>query len=128
MKSIISWRSAIAALLFFVGTAAASAGEPAKEDAAFSAKLFGAIGKSDYDAFVADGSEAFRGITRAQFDLVCAQLAPKLKASHTITFLGELNQHGFRVTLWKVVFSDGSDDALATLSVKDGKVGGFWIR
>ena len=33
-----------------------------------------------------------------------------------------------QVTLWKLSFKDGGDDALATLSLKDGKVGGYWIK
>jgi|CZKI01.1.fsa_nt_gi hypothetical protein len=128
MKATLIWQCAITAAAL-IGTAAlASAAEPQKEDAAFSAKLFTSIENSDYDAFVADGTSAFKGITKEQFEAVCVQLAPKLKAGHTVSFLGELKQHGFRVTIWKVSFIDGSDDALATLSVKDGKVGGFWIK
>jgi hypothetical protein len=103
------------------------AGEPQKEDAAFSEKLLSAIQHLDYDAFVANGTEAFHGLSKSQFESVCAELGPKLKTAH-VTFLGELNQRGFRVTLWKLSFSDGSDDALATLGVRDGKVGGFWVK
>jgi hypothetical protein len=108
--------------------APAHGAEPRKEDAGFSAKLLGAVANDDYADFVADGTTEFQGLTKDKFDAVSAQLAPKFKAAHTVTFLGELNQHGFRVTLWKISFADGGDDALATLSVKDGKVGGFWIR
>ena len=57
-----------------------------------------------------------------------AKVAPKLLAGHELSYLGDLRQHGYHVTLWKVSFKDGGDDALATLSVKDGKVGGFFIR
>jgi hypothetical protein len=42
--------------------------------------------------------------------------------------LGDVKQNGDHVTLWKLTFKDGSDDALVTLSAKDGKVGGFFIR
>ena len=65
---------------------------------------------------------------KENFDAVSAQLAPRFKAGYTVTYLGDLQQQGFHVTLWKVSFQDGKDDALATLSVKDGKVGGFWIK
>jgi hypothetical protein len=40
----------------------------------------------------------------------------------------DIDQKGFRVTLWKVSYKDGSDDMLATLSVRSGTVGGFFIR
>ena len=113
--------------MLLASVSGARAADPTKEDAAFSAKLLGAIQNSDYDAFVVDGTEAFHGITKPQFDSVASALAPKLKTAQ-VTFLGELAQHGYRVTLWKLSFTDGSDDALATLSVKDGKVGGYWIK
>jgi hypothetical protein len=127
MTIISRWRFVALAAILLVSISGALAGEASKEDAAFSAKLLGAIQNSDYDAFVADGTDAFHGITKAQFDSVATALAPKLKTAH-VTFLGELSQHGYRVTLWKLSFADGSDDALATLSVKDGKVGGYWIK
>jgi hypothetical protein len=111
-----------------IGTVRAHAAEPQKEDAAFNAKLLDAIKNDDYASFVADGTAAFQGLPKVQFDAVSAQLAPKLKEAHTVTFLGELNQRGFRVTLWKLAYSDGSDDALISLSVKDGKVGGYWVK
>jgi hypothetical protein len=113
--------------MLLASASGAHAGVPTKEDSAFSARLLSAIQKSDFAAFVADGTDAFRGITKAQFDSVARILAPKLPAAQ-VTFLGELSQRGYRVTLWKLSFADGSDDALATLSVKDGKVGGYWIK
>ncbi len=118
--------AAVAALL--AGSAAVSAAaETPKDDAALAAKLITAIEKSDYAAFVADGEPRFQQLPKPQFEAVAAQLAPKLQAGYQLSYLGELRQRGYRVTLWKVVFKDGSDDALATLSVKDGKEGGFWI-
>jgi hypothetical protein len=128
MKAKLTWQCVVTAAVLLGTATFASAAEPTKEDAAYSAKLFSSIENSDYHAFIADGSPAFQAITKDQFDAVCVQLAPKLKAEHTVTYLGDLKQHGYHVTLWKVSFSDGSDDALATLSVKDGKIGGFWIK
>jgi hypothetical protein len=114
--------------LLFGGAAFLRAAEPAKEDAAFAAKLFAALEKSDYAAFVADGDGPFKQLKKEQFELLTAALAPKLLAGHEVTYLGDLKQKGFRVSLWRVTFRSGGDDALATLSVKDGKVGGFFIR
>ncbi len=104
------------------------AAEPAKEDVAFSTKLVAALETADHAAFTADGTEAFKAMKKEQFDAVSAQLGPKLKTRSGISYLGELKQQGFRVTLWKMTFKDGGDDCLLTLSVKDGKVGGFIIR
>jgi hypothetical protein len=105
-----------------------SEAKPAKEDVEIFTKLYSALEKKDYASFVGDGEPAFRAFPEEQFDTVATQLAPKLVGDHQVTYLGVLQQKGFRVTLWKVSFKDGSDDMLATLSVRSGKVGGFFIR
>ena len=105
-----------------------AAGEPAKADAELCARLIKAIEVADHATFVADGESGFRKMTPEQFATVAAQLGPRLKAGYEIAYLGELRQRGYHVTLWKLSFKDGTDDALASLSTKDGKVGGFFIR
>jgi hypothetical protein len=102
--------------------------KPLKEDVDFFKKLLTAVEKRDYASFVGDGESAFKALPEGQFDSVVTQLAPKLGGSHEATYLGALQQKGYRVTLWKVSFKDGSDDMLATLSVRNGRIGGFFIR
>lgn len=91
-------------------------------------KLVTALVNGDYDAFVADGDAAFKGLKKEQFEAVCKQLSPRFKTGYEVTWLGELKQKGFAVSLWKFTFKDGGDDMLGTLSLKDGKVGGFWVK
>ncbi|MEO8617358.1 MAG: hypothetical protein ABI600_19660 [Luteolibacter sp.] len=91
-------------------------------------KLVTALVNSDYDAFVADGDTAFKGLKKEQFEAVCKQLSARFKGGYETTYLGELKQKGYAVTLWKITFKDGGDDLLGTLSLKDGKVGGYWIK
>lgn len=117
----------IGTLLCGIAVACAAA-EPAKADAALCARLIKAIEVSDHAAFIADGEAAFSKMTKEKFAAVAAQLGPRLQAGHEITYLGELRQRGYHVTLWKLCFKNGSDDALASLSTKDGKVGGFFIH
>ena len=105
-----------------------AAGEPAQTDAELCARLIKAIAAADHAAFIADGESGFRKLTEEQFAAVATQLGPRFKAGYAIAYLGELRQRGYHVTLWKLSFKDGSDDALASLSTKDGKVGGFFIR
>lgn len=119
---------ALAVSMLAVISAALSAAEPAKEDAAFSSKLITAVERSDYDAFVADGEAPFKQLKKEQFDTVAVKLAPRFKTAYEVSYLGDLRQKGYRVTLWKMSFKDGGDDALVTLAVKDGKVGGFFIK
>lgn len=91
-------------------------------------KLLSAIASDDYPAFVAEGNPAFQSLKKEQFEAVVSQLGPKLKNGYDLSYLGELNQLGYQVTLWRLRFKCGGDDLLATLSMKDGKVGGFWIK
>ena len=59
-------RSLVLAAALLVGSPAfLSAVEPAKEDAALVAKIFSAIEKSDYVAFVADGDAPFKQLKKA---------------------------------------------------------------
>jgi len=104
------------------------AAQPQKEDAVLVGKLITAIEKLDYDAFVADGEGPFQQLKKEQFEAVAAKVAPKLQAGHEVSYFGDLRQKGYHVTLWKISFKDGGDDVLATLSVKDGKVSGFFMR
>lgn len=126
IKSIRSISLAVAMLID--SSAILCATQPQREDAAISAKLITAIENSDYEAFVLDGDSSFKQLKKAQFEAVAAQLVPRFKGGYEVSYLGELKQKSYHVTLWRISFKDGSDDALATLSIKAGKVGGFWIR
>src|SRR4051812_24915613 len=78
------------------------AAEPAKDEAAMAAKLFAALEKVDYNGFVAEGDAPFKQLKKEQFEQLAVALAPKLLAGHEITYLGDLKQKGYHVTLWRV--------------------------
>ncbi|HEY5042693.1 MAG TPA: sigma-70 family RNA polymerase sigma factor [Verrucomicrobiae bacterium] len=126
-----------AATLFVAGTMTvalssdgnnSSIGETSAQERTFSAEIMQATKDEDYQTFVADGDSAFKRITELQFKAVCVQITPRLKTGYDLVFLGGLKQHGYHVTLWKVAFSDGGDDELLTLSMKNGKIGGALIH
>ncbi len=119
--------SLICAIVLAALTVSHAAEAPADAQAA-SNKLLAAILSGNYAAFVADGEAAFKGLKKEQFDVVVTQLGPYLKSGYEATYLGELHQKGYQVTLWRLRFTAGGDDALATLSLKDGKIGGYWIK
>ena len=80
-------------------------------------------------AFVAEGDASFQThMTPAMFNGFSAQFAARLKRGYTTTFATQLRQEGYSVYVWKVEFKDGGDDLLFTLAVKDGKIGGFFLR
>jgi len=127
----LKFAAGVAATVLLAGGASvviAAIAEPASPDQMQATKLINAVQNDDYDAFMADGNSLFKGISQEQFDAVSAQLASRLKAGHTLTYFGEMKKLGYHVTVWKISFKDGGDDDLVEMSVKDGKVGGFWIR
>ena len=105
-----------------------SAGAATAQEKTFSAEIMQATKDQDYQAFIADGDNAFKQITELQFKAVCVQITPRLIAGYDLVFLGALKQQGYHVTLWKVAYTDGGDDELLTLSVRNGKIGGAWIH
>jgi hypothetical protein len=88
--------------------------------------MLAAIQSKSLADFVTAGDASLRsGVTQPMLDGLSAQLAPRLNQGYTTSFLGSLNQEGYTVYLWKVMFQDGKDDRLVTMAVRDGKVGGF---
>jgi hypothetical protein len=88
-----------------------------------------ALQENNYDNFIAPGNAAFKeGLTKEMLDSVSKSLSERMVAGYSTIFLGELKQQGYQVYLWKITFTDGGDNLLARLSLKDGKVGGFWIN
>ncbi|MEI6107613.1 MAG: hypothetical protein WCR49_11440 [Opitutae bacterium] len=122
-----SLRSLLLAAAMFVGSSAFAADAP-KEGSASVNRIISSLVKADYSAFVAEGDAQFKELKKEQFASVAAQVAPVLKPGYEVAYLGSLNQRGYHVSLWKISLKTGGDDLLATLSMKDGKVGGFYIR
>ena len=91
--------------------------------------LLSAVLNNDYDAFVSNGTPEFKAaLAKQMFEGVSAQVAPRLKGGYSPQFLGDLRQQGLRVYLWKLTFTDGTDDVLAKLVLKEDKVAGFWLQ
>ncbi len=91
--------------------------------------LISAIEQNNYTQFISQGNAAFKeGMTKQMLTKVSQRFASRIKKGYSKVFLGNLNQQGYQVYLWKLTFKDGGDDILATLSLKDGKIGGFWLR
>ena len=91
--------------------------------------MIAAIQANSLPNFVAPGDEAFQaGMTREMLSSINQSLASRLTQGYTSTFLTRLNQQGFGVYVWKLAFKDGNDDVLVFMAVKEGKVGGFWLR
>src|SRR5271168_4294586 len=102
--------------------------DTAAADAIFKGLLAAQVAKN-YDAFVADGTlELKAALTKTQFEASSEIMTPKLAAGYDLTPLGELNQRGYQVYLYRLRFKNGGDDMLGTLSLKEGQVGGIYFK
>jgi hypothetical protein len=91
--------------------------------------LIAAQTAKDYDAFVADADDNLKAaLTKTQFDASSNFMIKRTSGGYDTTFLGELNQHGYQIFLYRLRFKDGGDDILGTMSLKDDKVGGIYFK
>ena len=116
---------ALAAALSVVSVQA----EPSQRAQALFDSLMAATIANDYAAFVAQcDARMAAAITKQMFEGVSQQIGPRANKGYEVQYLGELNQQAHVVHLWRLRFKDGKDDVLATLSEKDGKAGGFFLK
>jgi hypothetical protein len=109
--------------------AAAQAPQPPAELEQTLKTMLSAMQSRSLPDFVAAGDSTFKStMTKEMLAGVSASLGPRLAQGYTDTFLGTVNQQGYTVYLWKIQFKDGKDDRVVTMAVKDGKVGGFFLR
>ncbi len=92
--------------------------------------LLDATQSGDYEEFIALGTEQMKaGISRAMFERVSAQLAPRMTAGYSAAYLTELKNKVYRVHLWKVSFRDGGDEHVMRISLTPaGRVAGAIIN
>lgn len=92
-------------------------------------KMISATISDNYEAFVADCNATMKAaISKEMLSSVSQQLAPRARQGYDTEYFGEMKQQGYDVYLWRLRFKDGGDDLLATMSLKDGKVGGFYVH
>ncbi|HTV42719.1 MAG TPA: sigma-70 family RNA polymerase sigma factor [Candidatus Sulfotelmatobacter sp.] len=101
-------------------------GEASPQETGFANEIIKATADGNYQGFVADGDKDFKSISEQQFKDVCEQAACHLKSGYHMIFLGSFHLSSVpdHVTLWKISFNDGSDDAVLHLSVNHGKITG----
>lgn len=120
---------AIICAALICGTSVVRAAQEGENTSPVIGTLMTALAQQDYDAFVAQGTDAFKAtLTRFVFNSVSSQLASRIHSGYELHFLGTLNQQGHIVYLWKVVFADAGDDALVKLVMEDELVAGFWVQ
>ena len=121
-------RIALFVMTFSLCSLALHAADSAQAEKTFKGLLAAQTAK-DYDAFVADADDNLKAaLTKTQFDASSNFMIKRTSGGYDTTFLGELNQHGYQVFLYRLRFKDGGDDILGTMSLKDDKVGGIYFK
>ena len=117
----------IVAFVLLLASSCLRAEDPAAAEAMIK-KLLKAQTAKNYGDFVADGTDQLKAaLTKTQFEASSDLMLARTKDGYDLTPLGSLNQHGYEVYLYRLRFKKG-DDMLATLSLKDGKVGGIYFK
>jgi membrane glycosyltransferase len=125
MKTILRF---VALILLAVSIQRVSAAPDSAAQGLFD-QLLAATVANDYDGFLAlCDSTMNTALTKPIFEAASQKIAPAMRNGYESTYLGELRKAGFAVHLWRIRLKQGGDDLLATLSIKDGKSGGFYIR
>lgn len=91
-------------------------------------QLLDAMAQNDFQAFTSRGTPEFAALGESQFTPVAGAVAPRLQQGYSVQYLGNLQQQGLDISIWKISFEDQGDDLLATLNVQNGRVGGFFLR
>ena len=113
----------------FLSISVCMAGDAAESTRPILEKLLDAVEEKEYADFVAGGSDDFKaGLSPQTFEGVSEQLRPRMKMGYETSYLGNLQQQGLKVYLWKLSYKDGGDDTLAKLVLENGKVAGFWLQ
>jgi hypothetical protein len=121
-------RTALFIMTFSLCSFALHAADNAQAEKIFKSLIVAQTAK-DYDAFVADADDNLKAaLTKTQFDASSNLMNKRTGGGYDTTFLGELNQNGYQVFLYRLRFNDGGDDILGTMSLKDDKVGGIYFK
>lgn len=88
-----------------------------------------AVERNQFDVFIQNGTPEFKKFSRFDFAKVNAVMARRFTAGYQSTYLGDLNQAGLKVHLWKLAFADKGDDSLVKMVVdKNSNIAGFWFQ
>jgi hypothetical protein len=120
--------SVLAALVFggiMIALRWEASADPAKRNAVIAERVLRALEQHDYDAFVAQADKSVRKILVGDFRALAERHAPRLRGGHDLRPLDDRWRGLVHVSRWKLVFKDGSPDAVLTLGVRDGKVATF---
>lgn len=101
--------------------------DPRKQSTEVAARVLAAVQRQDYEAFVALGDKGVRKIEAEDFQSLVQRHASRLRLGHELQPLDERWRGNVLVSRWRLIFKDGSPDAILTLGVREGRVATFVI-
>lgn len=125
MKKYINTISALVLITILSGASIVQA-EPNNKSLA--SILIEAIRADNYEAYIANGDDAFKRMPEATFKQVAGQLGPRLVNGFELTYLGVTKRQKHNIQVWNISYHDGGDDSMILLSEEGGKVLGFFIQ
>ncbi len=91
-------------------------------------QLMTAISQDDHEAFIANGTQAFKNnISKQTFHQLSDQLGDQVRKGYTADYVTALYQNGNIVHVWKISYTGSKEQSLMKLMLIDDKVAGFWI-
>jgi RNA polymerase sigma factor (sigma-70 family) len=91
-------------------------------------KLAALVARSYEDFLQYADDQVMAALTKQTIESLGEQLGPRLARGYQLEALGPLRRGEHVTQLWKLSFSDGSDDHLLLVSVNDGRLSGFVIQ
>ena len=98
-----------------------------KQSTDVAARVLEAVKTQDYQAFVALGDKGVRKMQAEDFQSLVQRHASHLRLGHELQPLDERWRGAVLVRRWKLIFKDGSHDAVLTLGVREGRVATFML-
>ncbi|MDO8543865.1 MAG: hypothetical protein Q7S40_25765 [Opitutaceae bacterium] len=104
-----------------------SSADSAGTNVVIAERVLKTVASEDYEAFIAQADKSVRKMRVEHFRSLAERHAPRLRSGYDLVPLDDRWRGKVRVSRWKLVFRDGSPDAVLTLGVRDGKVATFAI-
>lgn len=91
--------------------------------------LLAAVEGEDFANFLRVGTDEFKAdLTHEKFVRLVEIAAARLEKGYAVVYFGELKKAPYTIHMWKLSFKDEGRELLGEISIKDGKVVGFYIH
>ena len=91
--------------------------------------LLAAVEGDDFANYLRVGDDEFQAdMTKEKFGRLMDLMAKRLEKGYVVVYFGELQKAPYTIHMWKLSFKDEGRELLGEISIRDGKVAGFYIH